>query len=106
MFDAEEFAVVLIVLIALVSAACAAVWIVWMAPSLFAELLLDGAIATGLYRRLRGVTGDHWLRTAIKRTVWAFLGIAILFAIAGAAMQAYSPASKTMGQVLKAMKEN
>jgi len=104
--DAEEFAVIILVIVALFSAAGAAAWIVWMAPGLFAELMLDAAIATGLYRRLRGVGGDHWLRTAIKRTAFAFAGVAILFAIAGAAMQAYSPASKTMGHVLRVMKQN
>ena len=102
--DAEELAVVIIALIALAAAVVAAFWIVWIAPTLFAELTLDAALATGLYKRLSKIEGDHWLRTAIRRTVWLFVGVAVLFTVAGAAMQAYAPQAKSIGQVIKQMK--
>lgn len=99
--DLEELAVVLFPVAALVGAAWAVLWIVWVAPALLAELLLDTVLAAGLYRRLRGVKGDHWLRTAIRRTGWPFLAVAILFALAGAAMQVYAPGAKSIGQVIQ-----
>ncbi|MEX0806378.1 MAG: hypothetical protein WD688_24125 [Candidatus Binatia bacterium] len=99
--DLEELAVVLLAIAALVGAALATLWIVWAAPALLAELLLDAALATGLYRRLRDVRGDHWLRTAIRRTGWPFVAVAILFALAGAAMQFYTPGAKSIGQVIQ-----
>jgi hypothetical protein len=52
-------------IVAMMFAVVAAFWIVWVAPALFAELVLDAALAAGLYRRVRGVRGDHWLRTAV-----------------------------------------
>jgi hypothetical protein len=101
MFDLEDLAIILVALVALVSAAGAAFWIVWGAPILFAELVLDAALAAGLYRRLRGVSGNHWLGTAVRRTGLLFLGVAVLFAVAGAAMQYYSPGAKSIGQVFQ-----
>lgn len=99
--DLEELAVVLLAIAALVGAALATLWIVWAAPALLAELVLDAALATGLYRRLRDVKGDHWLRTAIRRTGWPFVAVAILFALAGAAMQFYAPSANSIGQVIQ-----
>jgi hypothetical protein len=102
--DGEELVVVIIALVALAAAIAAAFWIVWIAPTLFAELTLDAALATGLYKRLKKIEGDHWLRTAIRRTVWLFVGVALLFTAAGAAMHAYAPQAKSIGQVIRQMK--
>jgi len=99
-FDLEELVVVLLAITALVGATLAAVWIVWAAPALLAELMLDATLAAGLYRRLRGVEGEHWLYTAIRRTVWPAIGVAILFSFAGAGMQIYAPGAKSIGQVI------
>ena len=74
--DSDEIAAVLIALVALAGAVLAAVFIVWTAPALLAELSLDAAVSSGLYRRLRRVGGDHWLRTAMRRTALPFLGVA------------------------------
>ena len=79
----------------------AAVWIVWAAPALLAELMVDAALATGLYRRRPGVEREHWLRTAVRRTVWPFVGVAVLFSLAGGAIQIYAPNAKSIGAVIQ-----
>ena len=56
-------------------------WVVYSAPVLFAELLVDGVLAASLYRRLRGLESQHWLETALKRTVWPFV-VTCLFLVA------------------------
>jgi hypothetical protein len=99
--DLEELGLVLLAIAALLGAAWAVLSIVWVAPALFAELLLDAALAAGLYRRLRSVDGDHWLRTAVSRTGWRFAGVAALFAVAGALMQLYAPEARSIGQVMQ-----
>ncbi len=104
-FDLEELVVVLLAIAALIGATWAALWIIWAAPAFLAELMLDGALATGLYRRLRGVEGDHWLRTAVRRTIWPFVAVALLFSLAGVGMQIYAPDAKSVGQVLHHYKE-
>jgi len=104
-FDLDELGVVLVAAVALVGAACAAVWMVWTAPTLLAELLLDVVLSAGLYRRIRAVKGDHWLRTAIRRTAWPFVAVALLFALAGGVMQAYAPSAKSVGEVIRYYKD-
>lgn len=77
----------------------AAIYVVYIAPVLFAELLLDAALAAGLYRRLRGVQGQHWLRSAIRRTIGPAVVAAILLAGSGALMQMVYPGASSIGRV-------
>ena len=100
-FDLEELSFILLAIAALIGAVLAALWIVWAAPALLAELMLDTALATGLYRRLHGVEREHWLRTAVCRTVWPFVAVAVLFSLMGAAMQFYAPQARAIGQVIQ-----
>jgi uncharacterized membrane protein YgcG len=100
-FDLEDLAFVLLAIAALIGGVWAAVWIVWAAPALLAELMLDAALATGLYRRLQGVERDHWLRTAVRRTAWPFAGVALLFSLVGGGLQIYAPHAKSIGQVIQ-----
>lgn len=74
--------------------------VVYSAPLLFAELLVDGVLTVGLYRRLRGMESQHWLETAIKRTAWPFAITAVLVFASGWGMQKYAPEAHTIGQVM------
>lgn len=99
--DSDELALPLIVLVMLGALLLSSFWIVYSAPLLFAELLLDGLLAAGLYRRLRGIESEHWILTAIKRTFWAFLLTALLFAAAGWLMQKAIPEAHSMGEFIQ-----
>ncbi len=48
----------------------------------------------------QGVEGDYWLYTAIRRTLWPFVGTAVLFSLAGAGMQVYAPRATSIGEVI------
>jgi hypothetical protein len=99
--DSDEVAAVLVALVAIAGAAVATVWVIWTAPVLLAELSLDAAVSTGLYRRLRQVGGDHWLRTAIRRTGPPFLAVTLLFAVAGALIEYLAPDAASMGDLFR-----
>jgi hypothetical protein len=99
--DIGELAIVIVAILALIGSVWAALTIITAAPTLFAELLLDGALATGLYKRLRNVDGDHWLTTAVRRTAWRFVGVAVLFSLIGVVMQIVVPGAKSIGQVIQ-----
>jgi len=96
----DEAAWVLAALAAALCAVLAALWVIWIAPALMAELILDVALAGGLYRRLRRIETSHWLSTALRRTALPFLIIAAIAAGAGAAGAAYAPGAQTVGEVL------
>lgn len=102
--DLGEAAVLLIVLAALLAGAWFTIGVVWIAPDLFAELVLAAVLAGGLYRRLRAIHADHWLRTAARLTAWRFAAVAIVFCVAGFAIQLHSPGAKSIGQAFHGSK--
>ena len=82
--EAEEFAIPLAVLILIGAMIFSSLFMVYSAPTLFAELLVDGVLSASLYLRLRGLETRHWLETAIRRTAWPFiLTAAIVSDLAG-----------------------
>lgn len=100
-FDLDDLAFVLVAVAALAGALWAALWLVWGAPLLLAEVLFDAALAAGLYRRLRDVRGEHWLRTALRRTAAPFAALAILLALSGAVLQDLAPEAGSIGEVFE-----
>ncbi|MFZ2160794.1 MAG: hypothetical protein WAW02_01125 [Sideroxyarcus sp.] len=98
---ADELAIPLVVLLALVALVLSSLYVVYAAPVLFAELMLDGMLAAGLYRRLKGIESNHWIETALRRTFWPFVLTALVCFIAGLAMGMYAPDAHTIGAVLQ-----
>ncbi len=92
--------VVIVAAIALITAVFAVFSIVSMAPVLFAELLVDAALAGGLYRHVRGIDRErHWLTTAIARTGWRFGAVAVGF-LAGWLIARAVPGADSIGALL------
>ena len=99
--DADEFAIPLAVVVFAIGLALSSLYVVYAAPVLFAELLLDGALAATLYRRLRGLESRHWIESALQRTAGPFLLTALFLILCGAAMQWYAPQAHSLGDVLQ-----
>jgi hypothetical protein len=91
--------VVVAVIAAIVAAVAASVWVVISAPALFADVLFDGALSAGLYRRLRTLNHHQWWEGAIRHTWVPVLGTAITFCAAGYLMQRYAPEAASIGAV-------
>ena len=98
--DIGEAVIVLICIAALGCAVWVACWTVLSAPTLFAELILDSALATGLYHHLRDTPDRDWVHTALRRTVSRFALVAILSGVSGFAMHIYAPEARSIGQVV------
>lgn len=79
----------------------AALYIVYLAPALFAELLVDGALSASLYRRMRGLQTRHWLESAVRRTWVPFAVTAVSLSAVGYALQWHAPQAHTLGDVVK-----
>ncbi|HEV2844761.1 MAG TPA: hypothetical protein VG477_07940, partial [Thermoanaerobaculia bacterium] len=106
-FDLDEPAGLLVLLALLVLAVAvmgAAVYVLWTAPVLLAEVLVDGLIMTGLYRRLRNTEEpSHWLLGAVRRTWIPALAVAILFSFAGHLLQKAVPEARSIGPAVEAV---
>lgn len=99
--DADGFAIPLAVVLLAIGLALSSLYVVYTAPVLFAELLLDGALAATLYRRLRGLASRHWIETAVRRTAVPFVLTALFLGLCGVAMQWYAPQAHSLGDVLQ-----
>jgi hypothetical protein len=98
--EAEEFAIPLALLVLIAALLLSASFVIYSAPVLFAELLLDGVLATRLYQRLRRLESRHWLETSLRRTFWPFILTGLTLVFAGWAMAQYAPQAHSIGDVL------
>lgn len=99
--DADELAIPLVVIALSATMAVASVYVVSIAPVLFAEVLVDGALSYALFNRLRREQERrHWLSSALRRTIIPFVLTAIFLGVAGYAMQIHAPGAKSIGQVM------
>jgi hypothetical protein len=98
--QSEELAIPLIVIVFLGTLALSSLFLVWSAPTLFAELVVDGILSASLYRRLRGLQAQNWVLTAIRRTAWPFAITALIAAGFGWGMAQYAPEAHSIGEVV------
>ncbi len=98
-FDLDEAIVVVVVAVAVLSALAAAAYVIWIAPAMLGEVMVDGVLSVGLYRRLSQVDRKHWLEGVVARTVFPFLWVGLFFVVAGAVMQRYAPEAISIGGV-------
>ncbi len=94
--DLDEGVAIALVIAAVVGLVVAAGWLVTQAPTILAELALDGALSAGLYRRLRKADPPSFLGTVLRLTVTPFLVVGLLMAAAGWGLQAYAPEAHTL----------
>ena len=87
----------LIPIIAIVGLVIAMFYVVYVAPIFLAEILVDGLLLAGLYKRLKGVEPRHWLRSCVRRTLWPVVLTTALFIAAGYLMQRARPEARSIG---------
>ncbi len=68
--------------------------VVWAAPQLLAEILVDGAIAGGAYRKLRR---GNWAGGVVRRTWKPMLAIFVAFVLLGVAGHYFNPDADSIG---------
>ncbi len=98
---AIPLAVILLIAAMIAVLLFASLYVVYLAPALFAELLVDGALSASLYHRMRGLQTRHWLETAIRRSFLPFALTAVGLAVSGYALHGYAPEAQSIGQVVR-----
>jgi hypothetical protein len=96
--DLDDGWLIVLAIVALAGALIATLYVVYIAPALLAELLVDGALVAGLYKRIKPSEQRHWLRGAMRQTVVPALSVILFFAVAGFALQKAIPGAHTMGE--------
>ena len=78
-------------------------YVVYMAPVLLAEVALDAAIVSVLYRRLKRDEQGYWLTTVLRHT-WAPALVLVVFAcLTGVALQQVAPEAQSIGPVFQSL---
>jgi hypothetical protein len=99
-FDFDD-AIILVVLIAAVCAALfSGLYLIYTAPALLTEVLLDGVLSYGLYRKLTKLDQENWLEGVVKRTIIPFAIAGVFFFVAGIVITHYLPGSDSIGDVI------
>ena len=103
--DADEaWPVVVAAIVAavvLLGAVIATFYVIYYAPVLLAEIALDAALVTGIYRRLRRQDARHWLGSAIRHTWKPALVIMMCLFVLGTVLQWANPSMRTIGDWLR-----
>ena len=88
-----------------IAAACtvagvlAVAYVIYIAPVLLAEVALDAAIVSALYRRLRRDETAYWLTTVFTRTWVPALVLVVFAAGAGLALESIAPEARSIAGV-------
>ena len=99
----EEFGLIILAIVALIGGLLASLYVVYIAPVFLAEILVDGLILGGLYKRVRHIERKHWLRTAVQKTLLPAILCVLFFGIIGGALQTLVPEAKLIGEVWSAL---
>jgi hypothetical protein len=103
--DADEawpvVAAIVVAAVVLLGASVALFYVVYYAPLLLAEVALDAALVSGIYRRLRKRDAGFWLTSAIRHTWKPAVVIALSLYVIGMAIQWAVPSAQTIGDILR-----
>lgn len=103
-FDDEGCVFFLLALALIVAGLLASLYVVYAAPTLLAELLVEGILLSGLYRGMKkGARQGDWLRAVVRRTWLPVLLTLTLFAAAGYLLQRAAPRARTLGEAFRAV---
>ena len=98
-FDDEGCAFFLLAVALIVAGLLASLYVVYAAPTLLAELLVEGILLSGLYRGMKkGAQQGDWLRAVVRRTWLPALLTLTLFAAAGYLLQRAAPRARSIGE--------
>ena len=99
----DSFVWVLVLLAASCAGAAAVGYVIYTAPALVAELMVDAAIVSTVYRRVSVVETRHWAATVIRRT-WLPAAVLTLSLMAGGyALQKVAPGTRSIGPAIAAI---
>jgi hypothetical protein len=101
--DVDEAWPVILAAVFLLSGLLAMGYVVYTAPVLLAEVALDAALVTGIYRKLRKEDARYWLGSALRHTWLPAAIAAVCLWITGTALQWAMPDARSIGDVVRAL---
>ena len=100
LFDLDEGCVLVLAAGVVIGAIALLAFAVMSAPTLLAEVFIDAFVVSVLYRRLRVAAREHWLGTAIRKTIGRALLLALLLSLGGWCLELLAPGSRSIGPAI------
>ena len=103
--DVDDLWPIVLAVVCVLGAAIAIVWVIYSAPVLLAEVAVDAAIVSGVYRKLKKREPAHWAMTVVRHTALPAVAIIIFATLAGYALQKIAPEARSIGGVMRSVTE-
>jgi hypothetical protein len=103
--DLDDAIWAVLAIVVLVAGLLAILYIVYIAPILLTEVLVDGLLAAGLYKTVKGVEGRYWMTTVLRKTAIPAILALIFFSIAGFCVQKIAPEASSIGDAWRLMRK-
>jgi hypothetical protein len=101
----DELGLFVLGIAALLAGLIAVGLVVYASPVLFAEVLLDAAVASAVYRSALRHERSHWLKGVFRRTWLSAAALCLFVAAGGFLLQASAPEARSLGAVVRARLE-
>jgi glyoxylase-like metal-dependent hydrolase (beta-lactamase superfamily II) len=103
-FDFDDAWPIVVAVIGVVLGALAIFYTIWIAPVLLAEVALDAALVTALYRKMKKADAGTWLGATLRRTWIAGAALAVFMTITGTALTYVAPEARSIGGVIRSVR--
>lgn len=103
--DVDEFWPVLLAVVCVLGGALAIGYVIYSAPILLAEVAVDAAIVSGVYRQLKRRQPSHWAMTVVRHTALPALVLMLFAALGGYAAHWIAPDARSIGGVIRALSD-
>jgi hypothetical protein len=102
--DFDDLWPVIVAVLLTIGGLVAILYVVYLAPLLLAEVALDAALVSGVYRRLRRrEDARHWVGGVLRRTSMPALALMCFATLLGFVLRVAVPDAQSIGDVLRAL---
>lgn len=101
--DLDDAIWLVLALVVLLAGLIVIFYVIWIAPALLAEVLVDGLLAAGLYKTVKGAQGSHWMKTVLRKTAIPAILVLVFFTLGGFFVQKIEPTATSIGEVWRSM---
>jgi hypothetical protein len=100
----DGFIFILLAILAAIGGILCIGYVIYIAPMLLAEVALDAALVTAVYRRLRREDrAGHWSGAVLRHTLVPAAILVFFMFVAGFAAQLYAPEARSIGGVIRVL---
>ena len=103
--DVDDLWPVILAIACVLGGALAIAYVIYTAPVFLAEVALDAAIVSGVYRKLKKREPSHWAMTVVRHTAIPAVLLMLFAALGGYAAHLIAPEARSIGGVMRELRD-